>query len=66
MTRADRTALRLDIRRRMKQTSGRGRKLRGLLELLRPYRGRVALMFVTLVIATACALAPPRSSWCST
>jgi ABC-type multidrug transport system fused ATPase/permease subunit len=38
--------------------SGRGRKLRGLIELLRPYRGRVALMFVALSAATAAALAP--------
>ncbi len=37
----------------------RGRKLRGLLELLRPYRGRVALMFLALLVATAAALAPP-------
>jgi ABC-type multidrug transport system fused ATPase/permease subunit len=37
----------------------RGRKLRGLLELLRPYRGRTALMFVALILATAASLAPP-------
>jgi ATP-binding cassette subfamily B protein len=37
----------------------RGRKLRGLLELLRPYRGRVVLMFVALIAATAAGLAPP-------
>jgi ABC-type multidrug transport system fused ATPase/permease subunit len=37
----------------------RGRKLRGLLELLRPYRARTALMFVALVLATAASLAPP-------
>ena len=48
-----------ELRRRMRQTSGRGRKLRGLLALLRPYRGRVALMFVALVLATGAALAPP-------
>ncbi len=58
MTRADRTALRLDIRRRMRQTSGRGRKLRGLLVLLKPYRARVIWMLVSLVLATAAALAP--------
>jgi len=39
-------------------TSGRGRKLRGLLALLRPYRTRVVLMFVALVFATAASLAP--------
>ena len=38
---------------------GRGRKLRKLLGLLRPYRGRVLLMMVALVIATAAALVPP-------
>ncbi|MGI8804916.1 MAG: ABC transporter ATP-binding protein [Thermoleophilaceae bacterium] len=37
----------------------RARKLRGVLALLRPYRGRVVLMLVALVIATAAALAPP-------
>ncbi len=37
----------------------RARKLKGLLELLRPYRGRVILMFVALVVATGAALAPP-------
>jgi ATP-binding cassette subfamily B protein len=47
-----------DIRRRMRQTGGRGRKLRGLIDLLRPYRWRVTAMFVSLVLATAAALAP--------
>ena len=37
----------------------RGRKLRWLLGLLRPYGARVALMMVALLIATAAALAPP-------
>jgi ATP-binding cassette subfamily B protein len=36
----------------------RGRKLRGLLELLRPYRTRTVLMFVALILATAASLAP--------
>ena len=48
-----------DIRRRLRQTGGRGRKLRGLLALLRPYRWRVAAMLVSLLLATAAALAPP-------
>jgi len=52
------TDLRADIRRRWRQTGGRGRKLRGLTSLLRPYRGRVILMFVALVAATAASLAP--------
>jgi ABC-type multidrug transport system fused ATPase/permease subunit len=38
---------------------GRTRKLRKLLMLLRPYRGRVVLMFLALLVATAAALAPP-------
>jgi len=37
----------------------RGRKLRWMLRLLRPYRGRVALMLLALVAATAAGLAPP-------
>ena len=37
----------------------RGRKVKWLLGLLRPYRGKVALMFGALVIATAAGLAPP-------
>jgi ATP-binding cassette subfamily B protein len=32
--------------------------VRGLIELLRPYRNRVALMFLTLILATAATLAP--------
>jgi ABC-type multidrug transport system fused ATPase/permease subunit len=40
-------------------TPGRGRKLRGMLVLLRPYRGRTILMFVALLAATAAQLAPP-------
>ena len=48
-----------ELRRRLRQTGGRGRKLRGLLELLRPYRGRTLLMLGSLLLATAAALAPP-------
>jgi len=59
LTTAGREADRLaELRRRLRQTGGRGRKLRGLIELLRPYRGRVALMFLTLILATGAALAP--------
>ena len=47
-----------ELRRRLRQTGGRGRKVRGLVELLRPYKGRVALMFATLLLATAAGLAP--------
>jgi ATP-binding cassette, subfamily B, bacterial len=38
---------------------GRGRKVRWLFGLLRPYRARVVWMLVALVLATAAALAPP-------
>jgi ABC-type multidrug transport system fused ATPase/permease subunit len=37
----------------------RGRKVRWLLGLLRPYRGRVALTFALLLVQTAAGLAPP-------
>jgi ATP-binding cassette subfamily B protein len=47
-----------DIRRRWRQTGDRGRKLRGLVALLAPYRGRVVGMFIALVAATAASLAP--------
>jgi ABC-type multidrug transport system fused ATPase/permease subunit len=47
-----------DLRRRLRGTAGRGRKLRGLIVLLRPYRMRVALMFLALVVGTGASLAP--------
>jgi ATP-binding cassette subfamily B protein len=37
----------------------RGRKLRWMAGLLRPYRGRVALTLVAILLATGAALAPP-------
>jgi ABC-type multidrug transport system fused ATPase/permease subunit len=37
----------------------RGRKVRWLIRLLRPYRGRMGLMFLFLLIETAAGLAPP-------
>jgi len=37
----------------------RGRNLRGLLQLLRPYRVRVAAMLIALVVGTAASLVPP-------
>jgi ABC-type multidrug transport system fused ATPase/permease subunit len=48
-----------DLVARWRATGGRGRKLRGLLLLLRPYRGRTLLMLASLLLATAAALAPP-------
>jgi ABC-type multidrug transport system fused ATPase/permease subunit len=47
-----------EIRRRLGETGGRGRKLRGLAELLSPYRWRVVGMLTSLVLATAASLAP--------
>ncbi len=47
-----------ELRRRLRETGGRGRKLRGLAELLAPDKWRVAAMFASLVAATAAALAP--------
>ena len=37
----------------------RGRSLKGLLELLRPYRARTAVMLAALVVGTAASLTPP-------
>ena len=48
-----------DLVRRWRATSGRGRKVRGLAALLAPYRTKVILMFISLLFATAAALAPP-------
>jgi ATP-binding cassette subfamily B protein len=47
-----------DLRRRIRESGGRGRKVRGLLELLRPYRGRALLALLAMCFATASALAP--------
>jgi ATP-binding cassette, subfamily B, bacterial len=47
-----------ELRRRLRQTGGRGRKLRGLVQLLVPYKWRVLAMFVSLLAATGAALAP--------
>ena len=52
------TTRRTELRRRLRETGGRGRKLRGLAEILAPYRWRVLAMFTALVAATAAALAP--------
>jgi ABC-type multidrug transport system fused ATPase/permease subunit len=37
----------------------RGRKVRWMIRLLRPYRGRMALMFLALLVETGAGLAPP-------
>lgn len=47
-----------DIRRRLRGSSGRGRKVRGLVALLQPYRWRVVAMSVALLAGTAASLAP--------
>ena len=52
------TSRRSELRRRLRATGGRGRKLRGLIQLLGPYRWRVGAMFLSVVVATASALAP--------
>ncbi len=46
------------LRGRWRAGRGRARKLRGLIELLSPYRWRVLAMFVSLLAATGAALAP--------
>ncbi len=51
-------ALRADVRRRLQGTSGRGRKVRHLIALVRPYRTRTILMFLTLLVGVAASLAP--------
>ena len=48
-----------DLWRLVRGEDQRGRKVRWMLGLLRPYRLQVALMAVALVVATAAALAPP-------
>ena len=52
------TTRRSELRRRLRATGGRGRKLRGLASLLAPYRWRVVAMVASVVVATAAALAP--------
>src|SRR3954447_25911540 len=47
-----------ELRRRLRGTGGRGRKLRGLIVLLRPYRTRVLALSAALVLGTAASLAP--------
>jgi ABC-type multidrug transport system fused ATPase/permease subunit len=48
-----------DLWRLLRGERQRTRKIRWLFGLVRPYRGRVALMGVALVVATAAGLAPP-------
>ncbi len=50
-----------DLWRLIRGERQRTRKLRWLVGLLRPYRGRVALTGIALVVATAAGLAPPTS-----
>jgi ABC-type multidrug transport system fused ATPase/permease subunit len=51
-------ASRIELRRRLDDTSGGVRRLRGLAQILAPYRWRVLGMFLSLAAATAAALAP--------
>ncbi len=46
-------------RRASAQKGTRGRNLRGLIALLRPYRTRAAITFVALLVGTGASLAPP-------
>jgi ATP-binding cassette, subfamily B, bacterial len=48
-----------DLWRLVRGEDQRGRKVRWLIGLLGPYRGRVALMFVALIAGTGAGLAPP-------
>ncbi|HWC47938.1 MAG TPA: ABC transporter ATP-binding protein [Solirubrobacterales bacterium] len=48
-----------DLWRLVRGEDQRGRKVRWMLRLLRPYRGRLILMFTALLLETAAALAPP-------
>jgi len=47
-----------DSRRRLRGTGDRGRKVRGLAALVRPYRSKTILMFIALTIGVAASLAP--------
>jgi ATP-binding cassette subfamily B protein len=47
-----------ELRRRLQATGGRGRKLHGLAQLMRPYKWRVLAMFLSVFVATAASLAP--------
>jgi ATP-binding cassette subfamily B protein len=49
---------RSELIRRLRQSGGRGRKLRGLATLIAPYKWRFSAMLVALVVATGTALAP--------
>jgi ABC-type multidrug transport system fused ATPase/permease subunit len=48
-----------DLWRLIRGEDQRGRKVRWLIGLLRPYRLQVVLMMIAIVVATAAALAPP-------
>ena len=48
-----------DLWRLLRGEDQRGRKVRWLIGLLRPYRAQVTLMVIAIVVATAAALAPP-------
>ena len=48
-----------DVLRLLRGQDQRARKVRWMIGLLRPYRGKVALMFVALLVATGAGLAPP-------
>jgi ABC-type multidrug transport system fused ATPase/permease subunit len=47
-----------DVRRRRAATRGRGRRIRNLFGMLRPYRGRLILLGIALLLSTGAMLAP--------
>jgi ATP-binding cassette subfamily B protein len=51
--------LAIELWRLVRGQDQRGRKVRWMIGLLRPYRGRMALMFTALLLETAAGLAPP-------
>jgi ATP-binding cassette subfamily B protein len=51
--------LSIDIWRLVRGQDQRARKVRWMIRLLRPYRGRLILMFTALLLETGAALAPP-------
>jgi ABC-type multidrug transport system fused ATPase/permease subunit len=48
-----------DLWRLVRGEDQRGRKVRWMIRLMRPYRGRLILMFVALLLETGAGLAPP-------
>jgi ABC-type multidrug transport system fused ATPase/permease subunit len=56
--RRERGAFLADVRRRRAASRGRGRRIRNLFGMLRPYRGRLVLLGIALLLSTGAMLAP--------